>query len=45
MQCDCTTDLTGCQKLLETLMNYAFAITYAFGLIVLVMDLLVWRPL
>jgi len=25
-------------------MNYAFAAVYAFGLIVLFMDLMVWRP-
>jgi len=25
-------------------MNYALAITYAFGLIVLFMDLMIWRP-
>jgi len=26
-------------------MNYAYAVVYAFGLIVLIMDLMVWRPL
>jgi len=26
-------------------MNYAYAAVYAFGLIVLIMDLMVWRPL
>jgi len=25
-------------------MNYAFAATYAFALVVLFMDLMVWRP-